>query len=69
MHELPYTVGKLQSDEVKTAEASQPAQGKWGMHLRDVSADMAKPRGLTTDHAVLVAEGSPCQTSRCGVRR
>ncbi len=68
-HTLPFTVGKLQSDEVKTAEASQPAQGKWGMHLRDVSADMAKPRGLTTDHAVLVAgvqPGSPA--AEAGVR-
>jgi serine protease Do len=52
--ELSLKVGTFPADEAMAQESSQPTQTKWGLQLQDVTPEMAKQRGLTADHGVMV---------------
>lgn len=56
---LPIMVGKLRSKTAKNEESSQPAKGKWGLFLGDVTPKMAEELGLKNDHGVMVAGVQP----------
>ena len=60
--ELSAKIAKAGSDESSSSESAKPAQGKWGLQLRDLTPKMARQLGLKTDRGVLVAgvvPGSP----------
>jgi serine protease Do len=67
---VPVTIGKLPSDTVTRATSSSASQGQWGIHLQDVTPQMAQQHGLGDEAGVLVVgveAGSPADEA--GVRR
>lgn len=60
--ELSAKIAKSGSGETTLAEAAKPAQGKWGLQLRDLTPQLARQLGLKAEQGVLVAgvvPGSP----------
>ncbi|MFQ5988599.1 MAG: DegQ family serine endoprotease [Candidatus Methylomirabilales bacterium] len=69
-HQIPITVGKFPSEPAKGDESNEPAQGRWGLQLQDVTPQMAKELGLKADHGAVITgvqRGSPAD--RGGIRR
>jgi serine protease Do len=65
--QLDVTIAKLAEDEVEVASA--PANGKWGLALRDLTPDQRSEREIEDDQGVLVAGvelGSPADEA--GIR-
>jgi serine protease Do len=52
-------VAKLQSEKNKPEESAQPAQGKWGLGLRDLNPQMRGESGRENERGVLVGEVQP----------
>ncbi len=56
---LPVTVGTMQSAEAQEVPAAHAAPGQWGMQLQEVTPEMARQRGLSTTHGVMVVGVQP----------
>ena len=68
-HQIPVTVRKFPSDPA-TVDESKPAQGTWGLQLKDITPRTADQLGLSAHRGVLVAgvqAGSPAD--RAGIRQ
>ena len=68
--QLSVKVGKLPSEQAKLDKAAQPAKGKWGLQLYDLSPQIAQQFGLQTDQGVVVVgvePGSPAHEA--GIRQ
>ncbi len=66
---LSVKIAKLQSERNKPEESGQPAQGKWGLGLRDLNPQVRGESGRENERGVLVGEvqpGSPADLA--GVR-
>jgi serine protease Do len=57
--QLRMKVGKLPSEEAKLEKASQPAKGKWGLQLHDLSPQIAHQFSLQADQGVVVVGVEP----------
>jgi serine protease Do len=69
-HELPLTVGKFPSEEHQAEEARQPSQGKWGLHLRDITPEMAQQHSLEVKEGALVVGVQPeSPAEKAGIRQ
>jgi len=58
-HQLPIKVGKLPSEEAKLEKSVQPAKGKWGLQLHDLSPQIAQQFRLEADQGVVVVGVEP----------
>ncbi len=59
-------IAAMESDETASDGPRQPAQGKWGLQLQDLNAQLAKQLGLKVDQGALVVgvqPGSPADQS------
>jgi serine protease Do len=68
--QLSVKVGKLPSEQAKRGQAVQPAKGRWGLQLHDLTPQMANQFGLQADQGVVVVgvePGSPAHES--GIRQ
>lgn len=68
--QIRLTVGEFPSETAESEQPSEPAQGKWGLLLKDVNPRIASELGLEADRGVVVAgvqPGSPAH--RAGIRR
>jgi serine protease Do len=68
--QLSVKVGKLPSEQAKRGQAVQPAKGRWGLQLHDLTPQMAHQFGLQADQGVVVVgvePGSPAHES--GIRQ
>ncbi len=68
--QLSVEVGKLSSRTAKPETSTRPAQGTWGLLLKDMNPRMASRLGLTHDHGVVVIgvqPGSPADLT--GIRK
>jgi serine protease Do len=68
--QLEVEVGKLQSDDTETARAAEPAKGKWGLKLHEMSPEIGQHYRLQTDKGVVVVgvePGSPADEA--GIRQ
>jgi len=66
---LQVTVGQMPRERTETSAPAEPAQGKWGLALRDLDARTAQRLNLRVGEGVLVAgvqPGSPAD--RAGLR-
>jgi serine protease Do len=66
---LRVKVGKMPAERPRMSGQAEPAEGKWGMALRDLDAPTAERLGVSPGEGVLVAavrSGSPAD--RAGVR-
>jgi len=64
MRRFPVTIGQLLSEQTKLANTSQPARGKWGLQLHDLSNPIKRQFRLQADRGVVVVgvePGSPAQ--------
>jgi serine protease Do len=52
-------IAALESDITSSDEPRQPAQGKWGMQLQDLNAQLARQFGLKEDKGALVVSVQP----------
>ena len=52
--QLSVTVGRLPSEQASLDKAAQPAKGKWGLQLHDLSPQIAQQFGLQADQGVVV---------------
>jgi serine protease Do len=50
------TIGELQSQEAKVEPSAKPAEGRWGLALREMGSGMARQHGVKNDQGVLVAD-------------
>ena len=67
---LEVKVGKLPSEEARSAKKSQPAKGKWGLQLHDMSPRLENQFRLRADQGVVVVgvePGSPADEA--GIRK
>ncbi len=67
---LSVTVGKLPSDSARLEKTAQPAKGRWGLQLHDLSPEMAHQFRLQADQGVVVVgvePGSPAHEA--GIRQ
>lgn len=61
-HELSAKIARAASGESGSSESVKPAQGKWGLQLRDLTPQVSRQLGLKAEQGVLVAgvvPGSP----------
>jgi serine protease Do len=68
--QLPVKVGQLKSREPKIEASAEPARGKWGFRMQDVTPLVAEQLGLEADEGVAVVDvehGSPAHEA--GIRR
>jgi len=68
--QLPVTIGKLSSGVAEPGNTSQPAKGKWGLQLHDLSNPIRHRFRLRADQGVVVVgvePGSPAQ--KAGVQQ
>jgi serine protease Do len=64
--EVPVTVGELPSEKSAAVEPGAASQGQWGLQLQDVTPQMARQLGLSTEAGVLVVgvqPGSPAENA------
>ncbi len=62
--QMSIQVGKLPSEQTQAEESTQPAQGKWGLQLQDLSPKMAQRLGVKPGEGVVVGgvqSGSPAE--------
>jgi serine protease Do len=62
--QLSAKVAKLESEETALEETRQPAQGKWGLQLHDLTPQVAKQLGIKAEKGVVVVgvqPGSPAE--------
>ncbi len=52
-------LAKLESDETASEETRQPAQGKWGLQLHDLTPQVARQLGIKADRGVVVVGVQP----------
>ncbi len=52
-------ITKLEQQEPVAGEQRQPAQGKWGLQLQDLTPEVAKQLGVKSDHGVVVVGVQP----------
>ena len=67
---ISVTVGKLSSETAELDRSAEPAKGKWGLQLHDLSPEIARQFGLEADRGVVVvgiASDSPAQSA--GMRK
>jgi serine protease Do len=57
--QLSARVAKLESEETASEETRQPAQGKWGMQLHDLTPPVAKQLGIKVGKGVAVVGVQP----------
>jgi serine protease Do len=68
--QLPLTVGELAADASEAEKTAKPAQGKWGLHLQDLTPELAQQQDLESDQGVLVAEVQPdSPAAEAGIRQ
>ena len=66
---LPLTVGKMQRDDIATNDANEPERGQWGLQLQDITPEMARQLGLSSDQGVRIAAVQPdSPAAEAGVR-
>ena len=58
-HKLPMKVGKLPSEEAGLGKSVQPAKGKWGLQLHDLTPQIAHQLRLKAEHGVVVVGVEP----------
>jgi len=58
-HKLPMKVGKLPSEEAKLENSVQPAKGKWGLQLHDLTPQIAQELRVKADQGVVVVGVEP----------
>jgi serine protease Do len=64
--EVPVTVGELPSEKSAAVDPGPASQGQWGLQLQDVTPQMARQLGLSTEAGVLVVgvqPGSPAENA------
>lgn len=69
-HQVPISVGKLSSEQAMGEEASPVAKSQWGVRLQDVTPQLARQHGLTSEHGAIIVgvqPGSPAE--RAGLQR
>ncbi|MGH8057074.1 MAG: PDZ domain-containing protein, partial [Candidatus Entotheonellia bacterium] len=69
-HQVPISVGKLPSEQAMGEEAGPVAKGQWGVRLQDVTPQLARQHGLTSEHGAIIVgvqPGSPAE--RAGLQR
>ena len=67
--QLLVKVGKLASDETLLGSAAEPAKGKWGMQLHELSPQMEEQLGINADQGVAVVGVDPeSAAGQAGVR-
>jgi len=62
--DIPVKVAELPADEGSIESSAEPARGKWGLQLQDITPDTARQLGLESDQGVLVTgvePGSPAE--------
>jgi serine protease Do len=63
-------VARMPGERAETASQAEPAQGKWGLALRDLDARTAQRVGLAPGEGVLVAGVEPGSAAdKAGVRQ
>ena len=63
-------VGKLSSDETLLGSSSEPAKGKWGMQLHELSPQIEERYGVSADQGVAVVGVDPeSAAAEAGIRR
>jgi serine protease Do len=68
--QLTVKVGKLAPDETAQASSSEPAQGKWGMQLHELSPQMQERFGINADQGVAVVGVAPdSAAAEAGIRQ
>ncbi len=68
--QLTVKVGKLASDETALASSSEPAKGKWGMQLHELSPQMQERFGINADQGVAVVGVEPdSSAAEAGIRQ
>jgi serine protease Do len=68
--QLPLTVGELAADASEAEQTAQPTQGKWGLHLQDITPELARQQDLESDQGVLVVEVQPdSPAAEAGIRQ
>lgn len=68
--QLSVKVGRLPSEQADLDKAAQPAKGKWGLQLHDLSPQIAQQFGIQADQGVVVVgveAGSPADEA--GIRQ
>jgi serine protease Do len=68
--QLSVKVGRLPSEQANLDKAAQPAKGKWGLQLHDLSPQIAQQFGIQADQGVVVVgveAGSPADEA--GIRQ
>jgi serine protease Do len=58
-HKLSMKVGKLPSEEAKLEKSVQPAKGKWGLQLHDLTPQIAHQFRIKADQGVVVVGVEP----------
>jgi serine protease Do len=56
---LSAMVAKLESEETASENTQQPARGKWGLQLHDLTPQVAKQLGIKSDKGVVVVGVQP----------
>jgi serine protease Do len=62
--QLSAKVAKLEPEEAASGETQQPAQGKWGLQLHDLTPQVAKQLGIKAEKGVVIVgvqPGSPAE--------
>jgi serine protease Do len=68
--QLTVKVGKLASDESALGSSSEPAKGKWGMQLHELSPQMQERFGINADQGVAVVGVEPdSAAAEAGIRQ
>jgi serine protease Do len=68
--ELTVKVGRLESEEMASADTAKSSEGKWGLKLHNLDAQIGERMGIEADSGVVVVgvePGSPAQEA--GLRR
>jgi serine protease Do len=68
--QLLVKVGKLSSDETLLGSSSEPAKGKWGMQLHELSPQMEERYGISAEQGVAVVGVDPeSAAAEAGIRQ
>ena len=58
-HKLAMKVGKLPTEEARLGKSAQPAKGKWGLQLHDLTPQIAQELRVKADQGVVVVGVEP----------